>query len=214
MQAEMFESINSFYSKLIQGIDGKTVSVTRDYEDNLEGLDQPSAHALAKLPLPATFTKDVSRKITEAQSGGRRMQVRLFSDYPWPPSDKSPAEKEKDDETLRRLRDQDDDSVTRSEGRIRFTEILPEEDGKWLRHVEARIMEESCLKCHNVPGSPKTGWKVGDVRGAVEILRPLDPPYKLKRARYWKYIMVASAAVVIMGLSTAMMQIRRRRTSV
>ena len=34
----------------------------------------------------------------------------------------------------------------------------------------------SCLKCHNDPatGSPKTDWRVGDLRGVLEVIRPLD----------------------------------------
>jgi hypothetical protein len=41
--------------------------------------------------------------------------------------------------------------------------------------VTARVMKESCVKCHNThPESTKTNWKVGEVRGVVEIIRPLE----------------------------------------
>ena len=44
-----------------------------------------------------------------------------------------------------------------------------------LRYATARVMKESCVKCHNThPDSPKTDWKTGDVRGVLEIVRPLD----------------------------------------
>ena len=36
-------------------------------------------------------------------------------------------------------------------------------------------MEATCIECHNRhPASPKTDWKEGDVRGVLEIIRPLD----------------------------------------
>ena len=44
-----------------------------------------------------------------------------------------------------------------------------------LRYAAARIMAEACVKCHNDdPESTKRDWKVGDVRGVVEIIHPLD----------------------------------------
>ena len=37
-------------------------------------------------------------------------------------------------------------------------------------------MKQSCVNCHNNPdsGSTKTNWKVGDVRGVLEVIRPLE----------------------------------------
>jgi adenylate cyclase len=36
-------------------------------------------------------------------------------------------------------------------------------------------MERSCVECHNShPQSPRKDWQVGDVRGVLEIIRPLD----------------------------------------
>jgi adenylate cyclase len=44
-----------------------------------------------------------------------------------------------------------------------------------LRYAEADIMKPSCVACHNTAlDSPKRDWKVGDVRGVVEINRFLD----------------------------------------
>jgi PAS domain S-box-containing protein len=37
-------------------------------------------------------------------------------------------------------------------------------------------MRKQCVDCHNThPDSPKKDWKEGDVRGVLEIIRPLDP---------------------------------------
>ena len=43
-----------------------------------------------------------------------------------------------------------------------------------LRYATADRMRAPCVECHNQhPQSPKTDWKVGDVRGVLEIIRPL-----------------------------------------
>ena len=37
------------------------------------------------------------------------------------------------------------------------------------------VVEKYCVECHNKhKDSPKTDWQVGDVRGVLEIIRPLD----------------------------------------
>jgi class 3 adenylate cyclase len=44
-----------------------------------------------------------------------------------------------------------------------------------LRYAQADIMKPSCVGCHNTrPDSPKRDWRVGDVRGVLEIVQPLD----------------------------------------
>ncbi|CAH0350871.1 DUF3365 domain-containing protein [Aquabacterium sp. CECT 9606] len=36
-------------------------------------------------------------------------------------------------------------------------------------------MKEGCVACHNShPQSPKRDWKVGDVRGLIEVVAPVD----------------------------------------
>src|SRR5581483_5541346 len=67
---------------------------------------------------------------------------------------------------LRQLRQAPDEPVTNFE----------EYQGRpALRYAVADRMKASCVGCHNThPDSPKTDWHEGDVRGALEIIRPLD----------------------------------------
>jgi adenylate cyclase len=50
-----------------------------------------------------------------------------------------------------------------------FTEM----DGqRVVRYAQARVMERSCVDCHNTnPQSPRKDWQEGDVRGVLEIIR-------------------------------------------
>jgi len=43
-----------------------------------------------------------------------------------------------------------------------------------LRYAVADRMQAGCVACHNhYPGSPRTDWQVGELRGAIEIQRPM-----------------------------------------
>ena len=44
------------------------------------------------------------------------------------------------------------------------------------------LVDKYCVTCHNQhPDSPKTDWKVGDVRGVVEVILPLNLGVKKQR---------------------------------
>ena len=44
-----------------------------------------------------------------------------------------------------------------------------------LRYAPARVLKADCFGCHNRdPNSTKRDWRVGDVGGVLEIIRPLD----------------------------------------
>ena len=44
-----------------------------------------------------------------------------------------------------------------------------------LRYATARVMKADCIGCHDQdPSSTKREWRVGDVGGVLEIIRPLD----------------------------------------
>ncbi len=44
-----------------------------------------------------------------------------------------------------------------------------------LRYATADLMRPECVSCHNThPDTPKKGWKTGDVRGVLEVIRPVE----------------------------------------
>jgi hypothetical protein len=154
-QAETLECLNDVYSEAVDRAMPKgKVLVTHDYAARKDSL-----------PLPATLTIDLGKTISERSESG--MRVRLYSDYPWKfRKDREPPD-EFELEALRRLRENPDEPV------YSFEEY---QGRSVLRYAIARRLRESCLGCHNKDkvNSPKLDWKVGDVRGVVEIIRPLD----------------------------------------
>jgi hypothetical protein len=94
------------------------------------------------------------------------MQVRLYSDYPFPWRTTGGPQDDFERDALARLRRDPTRAIHE------FTEI----DGRpVMRFAKARVMKASCITCHNHhPQSPKKDWQAGDVRGVLEIIRPLD----------------------------------------
>jgi PAS domain S-box-containing protein len=115
------------------------------------------------LPLPATLTIDLGHYLSKVDGG---TQVRLYSDQPFP---WRLAERQLDafqQQALRHLQARPDEPFVREEihNGVRV-----------LRFAQADRMLPKCVACHNsYPGSPRTDWKVGDVRGALEVILPVS----------------------------------------
>ena len=141
-----------YTSEVVRRVQGHAIDVVHDY-DQREGA----------IPLPATLTIKLGEMMGEDASGAT---VRLYSDYPFPwrkdggPRDKFEREAiayltENPDETFYRFEDYNGRRV--------------------LRYGTADQMLAGCIDCHNShEDSPKTDWKVGDVRGVLEVIQPLD----------------------------------------
>lgn len=153
--AKSLQEARTFYSsdavKRAETVPG--ITVTHDYT-NKEGA----------IPLPATYLLELGHKISDKQMG---MSVRIYSDYPFPWRRQDGGAKDYfEREAIRFLRQHPD---------RQFYRIENVQGHQSLRYAQADIMQASCVACHNThPDSPKTDWKVGDVRGIVEITQPLD----------------------------------------
>src|SRR5262249_52357095 len=181
-QAETLECLNDLYSEAVdRALPKKRVLVTHDYADRKDSL-----------PLPATLTIYLGKRISERSESG--MQVRLYSDHPWKFRTNGGPADDFEREALRRLRENPDEPV--------FT--FEEYQGRpVLRFGVARKMPATCLGCHNVcENSTKRDWQVGDVRGVVEIIRPLDRDVERARAGLREtFILVGVVAGSLLGLT-------------
>ena len=151
MYAGMLEVVNRYYSDLVERLDPDGVELTHEYAS------RPNA-----LPIPATFTIEVAEQISDHV---RDMEVRLYSDHPFPwRTDGGPRDAFEAD-ALTELRRDPAHAVHAFERTGR---------GTLLRHATARLLESSCVQCHNShPASPKRDWQLGDVRGVLEVLQPV-----------------------------------------
>ncbi len=116
------------------------------------------------IPLPITLTKLLGNQLADNEGGGR---VQLYSPYPFP-SNREPG-------GLHDYFSRDAWTALERDPDTPFFSI-EEIDGKpILRYATADIMQSSCIDCHNNhPDTPKNDWKVGDLRGVLEVSVPLD----------------------------------------
>ena len=123
------------------------------------------------IPLPATLFMEIGEAVAVKRPGAR---ILLLSDYPFPTRKDRPPLDQFEREALQALRTSPDQPF------YRFEDY---EGRPSLRYAVADRMNASCVACHNSrPDSPKRDWREGDVRGLVEIVRPLDQAVASARA--------------------------------
>jgi methyl-accepting chemotaxis protein len=113
------------------------------------------------IPLPATFLHDLGAALKD-----RDTTVTLFSQFPFPDR----KDRKLDDfqqQAWAYLSSHPDQMFSQAEMR----------DGKHIVRVAVAdtMSSQSCINCHNSdPRSPKTDWKLGDVRGVLEVTSIID----------------------------------------
>jgi signal transduction histidine kinase len=191
--AYSLEEVRTVYtSEVVERLQGHGVTVAHDYASR-EGA----------IPLPVTFSMELGRRIGEGTPG---MRVRLYSDRPFPwradggPRDAFEAE------ALRRL------TASPERPFYRFEVV----DGRpSLRYATADRMRAACVPCHNShPDSPRRDWKVGDVRGVLEVITPLDRVAARTRTGLQETLLLMSAMAVlaVSGLGLGIGRLRRTNT--
>jgi PAS domain S-box-containing protein len=115
------------------------------------------------LPLPATLTIDLGHYLSKVDGG---TQVRLYSDHPFPWREVDLSLDDFQKQALKHLKEKPNQPFVREE-------VL--NGSRVLRFAQADRMLASCVACHNhYPGSPRTDWQLGDVRGALEVVLPVS----------------------------------------
>ncbi len=155
-QAELLEKANNEYSRIVQRVEQAHFPVNKTV---------PPTPGTVPLSIPATFLHDVGEQLGQTSRTG--VKVRQYSDYPFPwRTDGGPGDDFERAALLRLRQSQGKETVHE------FTEIGGQ---RVVRYAQARVMQRSCVECHNThPQSPRKDWQEGDVRGVLEIIRPLD----------------------------------------
>ncbi len=175
-QIDALASIRTIYTEdVVKVASEHGIEVTYDYKKN--------DHSI---PLPATLTILIGKQIAESGSGAR---TRLYSPYPF-----------KWRESEGGLRDEFQKEAWQElnvHPESPFSAIVNSGSGRGLRYAVADRMRASCVECHNQhPDSPKRGWKVGDVRGVLEV----EIPFRDIETRARQNLLESSALMAFLAI--------------
>ncbi|GLQ88317.1 response regulator [Dyella flagellata] len=153
LQTRTIAQVRALYtSNVVERVRNHGIQVMPDYQKQD-----------AAIPLPATFTIELGQQLGASGSG---LKVRLYSAYPFPwRKDGGPHDDFERDalNSLQKNPDQPQSRFDTYQGQYVF------------RYAVADRMLPQCIGCHNSrPDSPKKDWKVGDVRGVLEVIRPVS----------------------------------------
>src|SRR5882757_709170 len=146
------------------------------------------------IPIPATLSLELGRVIGAQQEN---ISYRFVSDYPFKnraPHQLDPFERS----ALDSLRNNPDQKIADTAVSL-FSDKV--------RLIAPVVMGPACVGCHNVhPESPKTDWKVGDVRGIQEVV--ITQPIAANLFSF-KYLLAYFVLAAISGISFLWMQRRQ-----
>lgn len=157
--ARYLEAISEFRSlytsEVVSAAKKSGLTISHDYE-NIDGV----------IPLPATLSMKLGESIGLQQSGAK---TSLYSRYPffW---------REQDSLEIFSQQFPIDAWEYLNENPEQFFSRFETVDGKLsVRYAVADRMRAACINCHNQhEDTPKDDWEIGDVRGVLEVVLPLD----------------------------------------
>lgn len=181
---------NFYANTIIPAVALNKVPITHNY------LNMPGA-----VPLPATFAIDFGDTISKDSN----YRVRLYSDMPFSWRVGGGLHDDFEKEAMTFLRENPDSFFSRSEV-VNGSEVL--------RYAVADKLKASCVACHNsYEGTPKTDWKEGDVRGVLEVTRPISKLQASNELQAWQTFL-AMLAIALLALLMLGFVIRRNKMAV
>lgn len=145
--ASMFKTIRGYYTKNVV----KKVVADGTLKPSYTHKDEPKS-----IPLPATFIHDLSTLLATANTS-----VTLYSAYPFPV---------RGDRKLDAFQAEAWEFLSKNPDKSFVRQGL--RDGSPIVRVAIadKMVAQGCVDCHNShASSPKTDWKLGDVRGVLEV---------------------------------------------
>ncbi len=148
-----FKTLRGYYTKNVI----KKVLAGSDLKPSSDHASKPNS-----IPLPATLIHDMSELLKK-----RDTTLSLYSAYPFPNRSTrvlDDFQKQAWDYLNKNPKGSFSREETRGENRV-------------LRVASADTMvAQGCVNCHNSHSdSPKTDWKIGDVRGVLEVTQNIEP---------------------------------------
>lgn len=189
--AASVSQFRNFYSKtIVPSALSQGMKVSHEYIDKNDSI-----------PLPATFAKDFGQSLSSNNSA---YTVKLFSDKPFPWR-KSENLDEFEISALKKLK------LAPTEPVWSFETL----DGvPVLRYARGDVLKENCVSCHNTyTGTPKKDWKTGDVRGVLEVIRPISA-FETESSNVLKNSFLTMLALILSMVLLIFFVLRKLSTSI
>jgi signal transduction histidine kinase len=156
------------------------------------------------IPLPVTLTIDLGGLLAKRAENTEGASFGIVSDFPFPWRQTRML----DDFERRAL-----DAIKQDPAHAVMQ--FEDHDGhRYIRHASAIVMKETCVSCHNTHiASPKTDWKVGDVRGVQQVTIPVPDVLNLSLRSFLEPLLLIGSIAVI-GLIFMTLLLGRLRRSV
>ena len=180
--ASQFKTLRSYYTEnVVKRAAAGGVQAVLDFRA------KPNA-----IPLPATVIHDMSALLEK-----RDTRISLYSAFPFPNRKDRVLDAFQQD-AWRKLVAEPESVVSRRETR----------QGKEIVRVAIadRMTGEACVACHNtIADSPKRDWKLGDVRGVLEIDSSIEPEIAAGSALSRAILLVLLGAGLVLALLSVLM---------
>lgn len=142
------------------------------------------------IPLPATLSMDIAKALSNQET-----TISLYSPYPFP------------NRSNRVLTDFQKKAFKFFENNKESNDPFYEFDlsnGLLKYAIPDKMVSLVCINCHNSwPETPKDNWKLGDVRGAISIVKPFNSSDTVNTSSNFNiyltiFIMISSAIVLML----------------
>ncbi|ELS01891.1 diguanylate cyclase (GGDEF) domain-containing protein [Xenococcus sp. PCC 7305] len=147
------ESWFTYSQNVVNRLKDQNIKVTPQYHNI------PNA-----IPNPATYLIELGETLSSQITG---TELQLYSEYPFPyRKDNGGPQDSFEEEALQHLK------INPAQPFFRRDKV---KDFVLFRYAEGVTMQSSCVDCHNsYPTSPKKDWKVGDLRGVIEVNQSIN----------------------------------------
>lgn len=152
------KTFRSYYSDNVVDKLKNITNISIDYNHDI---------ASNTIPLPATTIHNLSERLTKE----RGINVNFFSDYPFP---------FRADRVLDKYQKESITFLRANPNEIFLKEDFIDNKKVYRVAVSDILTSPSCVSCHNTRiDTPKNDWKLGDVRGVLEVVIPLQNQFLL-----------------------------------
>lgn len=172
---DQFKTLRKYYTQNVikKVVQSNDLSPGSDHKDHAN-----------KVPLPATMIHDLSGLMKE-----KGLEIKLYSAFPFP---------NRSDRRLTEFERSAWDQLVNNPNETVVTES--EENGRSIVRVAIadKMAAEACVACHNShPDTPKNDWKMGDVRGVLEVTTDISNQLAAGRATSAKITLLVAILLLL-----------------